>query len=84
MKVLRALAYIGGAYAMLTILTSSLYMLISPRAWFDLPSWIGLHGAVRRKMLKDRWGVMQIRMMGAIFLVGIGYMVIAIFRGPRG
>ena len=83
MKMLRVLAYIGGAYAVLAILTSSLYMLISPRVWFELPSWIGLQGAVRRETLKERWGSIRIRILGAIFLLGICYMVISTFRGPR-
>jgi hypothetical protein len=83
MKILRVLAFIGGAYGMLILPISSLYMLISPKAWFDLPSWIGLHGALRRTMVKDRWGSIQIRMLGAIFLLGICY-VIATFRGPHG
>ena len=55
-------------------LVDGLVMLVSPRRWFDLPSWLGCHGSMRRTMLSTWGGRFQIRTLGLILTVVVVYM----------
>jgi hypothetical protein len=50
-------------------------MLWSPKAWFELPSWIRATGTLRRTKYSTGWGALQVRILGAIFLGAITWMI---------
>jgi hypothetical protein len=55
-------------------------MLASPKLWFQLPSWSGVHGTMTEQKYGNTWGHLQIRILGAIFLavsLGIIYDIIS-------
>jgi hypothetical protein len=54
-------------------------MLISPKAWWRLPSWLAGHGTTERKY-DSRGGRLQVRALGAIFIAVVAYVVIDILR----
>jgi hypothetical protein len=43
-------------------------MLVSPRLWFRLPYWSGVHGTMTERKYGDTWGRLQIRTLGGMFL----------------
>jgi len=47
---------------------NGLVMLVSPRAWFRLPSWLGFQGSLTEAKYGSGWGAIQVRLLGAIFL----------------
>ena len=61
---------------------NALYMLISPRAWFRLPLWMQLSGSLRAKRAKYKTGVgaLQVRILGAVFLVCAFWLLFAFIR----
>jgi len=55
-------------------------MLVSPKLWFRLPSWIGVRGTITEQQYGNTNGYLIVRMLGTIFLVaglGIIYGVIS-------
>jgi hypothetical protein len=59
------------------------FMLVSPRAYFKLPSWLAPKGAhINEKRYGSGWGVIELRILGAIF-VGVTVWVVydAFLRG---
>jgi len=56
-------------------------MLISPSRWFRLPSWLAGHGTMTERKYDSRSGRLQVRMLGAIFIGVVAYVVIDILRG---
>ena len=52
--------------ALLTINAS--FMLVSPKAWFRLPSWILAKGTLQEKRFGSGWGAVQVRITGAMML----------------
>ena len=54
-------------------ITNAAIMLASPKLWFRLPSWTGVHGIMTERKYGNKWGFLQIRILGGIFLVaGLG------------
>jgi hypothetical protein len=51
------------------MLINAFYMLISPKAWFVLPKWLGLQGVLKPEQYGNRWGALQVRVLGAIIIV---------------
>ena len=51
------------------------YMLISPRAWFCLPSWLRANGSLIEEKYADGWGAIQVRLAGAFFLGTVGWVL---------
>jgi hypothetical protein len=47
---------------------NGLIMLVSPRAWFRLPSWLGFQGSLTEAKYGSGWGALQVRLAGTIFL----------------
>jgi hypothetical protein len=60
-------------------ITNALFMLISPKSWFRLPSW--LRGS--RKMTEEEygsgWGAVDVQTLGAIFLGAAVYVLYDMF-----
>ena len=51
------------------MLINGFYMLISPKAWFALPRWLGLQGVLTPERYTSRWGALQVRVLGALIIV---------------
>jgi hypothetical protein len=47
---------------------NGLIMLVSPRAWFRLPAWLGFQGSLTEAKYGSGWGAIQVRLLGAICL----------------
>jgi len=63
--------FVGWLFVLLfTVLwvANGLLMLISPRAWFRLPRWLGVHGAMTEAKYGTGWGAVETRVLGAIFV----------------
>jgi hypothetical protein len=44
------------------------FMLISPRAWFQLPAWLAGRGTLTKKRYSSGWGALQLRVLGGVIL----------------
>ncbi len=51
------------------------YMLISPRAWFRLPGWIGAHGTMTEATYGSGFAAVQVRLTGALLLGVIAWVI---------
>jgi|HubBroStandDraft_1064217.scaffolds.fasta_scaffold445331_2 hypothetical protein len=51
-------------------LFNGLVMLISPRAWLELPEWFPTSGymRMRKAIYSAGWGALQVRILGLLFL----------------
>lgn len=49
----------------------SLAMLISPRRFFLLPTWIRAQGTLTPERYSSGWGALQLRLLGAVSIGGI-------------
>jgi len=63
-------------------LTNAFYMLISPNAWFALPNWLALHGVMKRKRYPNRWGGLEVRVLGAIIIAAAVWIALGLL-GPN-
>jgi hypothetical protein len=54
---------------------NGIFMLISPRAWFRLPEWIRAQGSLTESKYASGWGAIAVRMVGAAWLAGIGWVL---------
>jgi hypothetical protein len=57
------------------VIVNASVMLWSPKAWFALPSWIRATGTLRRNKYSTGWGALQVRILGAIFLGVLTWMI---------
>lgn len=51
------------------------FMLVSPRAWFRLPPWLGKHGSLTENEYSTGWGAVQLRLTGAVMLAIIAWVL---------
>lgn len=51
------------------------YMLVSPQAWYRLPSWLRLNGSLTEDRYSTGWGAIQIRLTGAMILAAIAWVI---------
>jgi len=58
------------------LLINAFYMVISPRAWFALPRWLGLQGVLTLDRYGARRGALQVRVLGAIVIATVGWIAI--------
>lgn len=61
--------WVAFAVTATVMLINAFYMLISPKAWFALPRWLGLQGVLTPGRYGNRWGALQVRVLGAIVIV---------------
>ena len=54
---------------------NGLYMLISPKSWFNLPDWLGGKGTLTREKYTRGLGALQVRVLGAAILGSIAWVV---------
>lgn len=52
------------------------FMLVSPQAWFRrLPGWLRGQGSFTEDRLATRWGVIHVRLTGAMILAAIAWVL---------
>jgi hypothetical protein len=54
-------------------------MLISPKYWFRMPSSLAPRGMIAERKYGNKWGYVQIRLLGAVFLVTMGWIAFSLF-----
>jgi len=54
-------------------------MLASPRVWFRLPRWLGVHGSLTEDRYATGWGAIQVRIAGGLSLAGIIWVLCNMF-----
>jgi hypothetical protein len=59
---------------LIVIAVNASFMLFSPKAWFRLPGWIRLNGTLTEKRYGSGAGSIDVRVLGAIFLIVVGWM----------
>jgi hypothetical protein len=60
-------------------ITNALFMLISPKAWFRLPSWLRGSGKMSEEEYGSGWGAVDVQTLGAIFLGAAVYVLYDMF-----
>ena len=68
---LHFLGWLGLVLTVLLIAVNALFMLISPQAWFHLPSWIPGKGSLTEKKYGTGRGAIQVRVTGGLLLGAI-------------
>jgi hypothetical protein len=67
------------------LLIDGIVMLLSPRRWFQLPGYVGLHGSMRRNMLTTLSGRLRIRLLGlAAAAAAIYFGAVVLGKGATG
>jgi hypothetical protein len=59
---------------------NGIVMLVSPKAWFRIPPWLAGRGTMTEQKYSTRNGALQVRALGAIFIAGVAYVLISLFR----
>jgi uncharacterized protein YjeT (DUF2065 family) len=67
---MQILGWLTVAAVGVVLVVNGLFMVLSPRAWFRLPSWIPGRGSLTEKRYGSGWGAIPVRLLGAI-LVGV-------------
>lgn len=57
------------------LFVNALFMLVSPKAWFRLTSWIRAQGSLTEEKCASGWGAIQVRSAGAILLGFIAWIL---------
>lgn len=65
------------------LVVNGLFMLLSPRAWFRLPDWISFRGSLTEKLYGSGWGAIQVRLLGAIFVGVVAWVLYDSLLRPR-
>ena len=63
------------ALVAIIMVVNAVFMLLSPRAWFRLPKWVGAWGSLTQERYSTGWGGIQVRITGAVILGGIGWVL---------
>jgi hypothetical protein len=72
---------IGIAVAfMVLMIVNALVMLVSPTRWFDLPPYVGFHGTLRRSRISTFGGRLEIRALGLILVILLGWMMFGLLK----
>jgi len=80
MLTMQNVARVAAVVVALIMTINAAYMLISPRAWFGLPTWIRAKGVLTEDRYSEGWGALQLRIIGAVillFIIGISYDVVS-------
>lgn len=70
-----AVAWCGGLAVVLALTINGTIMVVSPRRWFRLPAWLRTTGTLTERQYASGWGAIQVRVMGAILLGMMAYVV---------
>jgi hypothetical protein len=61
------LAWALGFLALAMMSVNAIFMLISPRLWFQLPSWIRANGRFTKERNSSGPGALAVRILGGLF-----------------
>ena len=71
-------------YVFIAVIINGLFMLVSPKAWFRLPCWFRAIGWISARKSTSDWGGAQIRLLGAMFVGVMAYVVYSMFITHHG
>ena len=80
---MRILGWLVLAVIGVGFVVNGLFMLLSPRAWFRLPDWISGRGSLAEKRYGSGWGAIQVRLLGAIFIGVVVWVLYDSLLRPR-
>lgn len=80
---MQILGWLTVAVVGVALVVNGLFMVLSPRAWFRLPSWFPGPGSLTEKRYGSGLGAIQVRMVGALFLGVIVWVLYASLLRPR-
>ncbi len=75
MSAMQVFAWCGVILLGLMMMVNATFMLVSPRLWFGLPSWLRAYGSLTRRKYSSGWGAIQVRLTGGAILAIIGWAV---------
>lgn len=55
----------------LILTINAVFMIVSPRRWFQLPNWLKATGSLTERRYASGWGGDQVRLAGAVLLAFI-------------
>lgn len=67
----------------LLMLVNGIFMFISPRAWFRLPSWLRAQGSMTEEKYTSGWGAVQVRLAGIVTVGGLVWILYDMFLSRR-
>jgi hypothetical protein len=73
--------FLGWAFAILTLVmmgVNGMFMLFSPRLWFQLPGWIRANARFTTEKHNAGLGAVQVRILGGVVLLVLAVIVSAI------
>jgi len=79
---MRTLGLFVAALLGLLLLGNGLTMLFSPKTWFNLPSYLGFRGSIRRDTLSRFEGRLGIRTMGFLITSAFVTIILSLWKGP--
>jgi hypothetical protein len=66
------------------MLVNAFYMVVSPKAWFRLPRWLGLQGVLTPERHSSSWGGLQVRILGMIIIATAGWITYKLLASLAG
>lgn len=69
---------IVGFVAVVMVLNGT-FMLISPSAWFRLPSWLRAQGTLTQDRYSSGWGALQLPIAGGLIIASIIWVLHSMF-----
>jgi hypothetical protein len=76
----RTIGWVAASLVGFMFTFNGIVMVVSPRTWFRLPSWFAGRGTMTERKYSTRNGSLQVRVLGAIFVAAVAYLLINLFR----
>jgi hypothetical protein len=70
---MRLVGWIFACIVVAGIFVNASFMLVSPKAWFRLPSWLLLKGTLKEKKYAEGSGAIDVRLLGALMLGAVAW-----------
>jgi len=72
---------IAAIYLALLLIINGSFMLVSPRTWFRLPTWLSARGSLTEEKYSTGWGALEVRLTGAAFLAVVVWVIYRMILG---
>jgi hypothetical protein len=76
----RTIGWLAALLVGLMFTFNGIVMLVSPKMWFRLPSWLAGRGTMTELKYGNRNGYLQVRALGAILIAAVAYVLISLLR----
>lgn len=76
---MRTAGICGVVLLALMLAVNAAFMLASPRAWFQLPTWFKMTGSLSEHQYATGWGAVQVRITGGLVIAVIMWVAYDIF-----